>query len=452
MKPAYSLRIRLVMAALLWVLAGMVAAFFLLSSIFRQYALEQFHHELDVHVQELQRLARRDGDGRVRLAGPFSDPRYDLPRSGYYWEIKHGEQTVLRSPSLGDSALVMPKDPPEVGIRPHHHRIDGPTGQLFVMERLERGADAHLVRYLVGTDKRELDEMVRDFNQMLILALTGLGLVLLLAAAGLVYFGLAPFTRLAGALRQLRAGDTATVEGRFPREVTPLVDELNQLLDASRENLQQARIQAGNLAHGLRGALSVITDEAYQITDTPCRETSEAILAECKRMQRHIDHHLARARAAAVARMPGVRTPLSEAVETLARAIRRINQDSEVALTLDIEEGLCVALDPQDFDDILGNLLENAYRHAKSQVRLTARLSAERRVTLQIDDDGPGLPVEAFEVVLQPGARWDETRSGSGLGLAIVKEMVTIYEGALTLDHSPLGGLRVEIAMPGGGR
>ena len=451
MKPASSLRIRLIMAALVWVAAGMVAAYFLLSSIFRHHAETQFYHELDVHVEELQRLAHWQGD-EVNLVSPFSDPRYEVPRSGYYWQIKRGDEVALRSPSLGDSALVMPKDRPEVGVQPHRHRIEGPTGTLFVAERLERAANAEIVRFIVGTDKRELDEMVKSFNRILMLALAGLGVLLLAAAAGLVSLGLAPFEGLAKALRRLREGETSSVEGRFPREVTPLVDELNALLETGRENLKQARVQAGNLAHGLRGSLSVIADEAGNLADTPtCQAASGTILEETRRMQRHIDHHIARARAAALARMPGLRTPLGETVTALAAAMRRINTGSEITLELDVADGIYASCDPQDFSEILGNLVENAYRYARTTVRIAAHACHDGRdVCLTVDDDGPGLPIEAHEVVLQPGTRWDESRSGSGLGLAIVREMVTLYGGQLTLGESDLGGFQVKLTLPGG--
>lgn len=451
MRQASSLRVRLILAALIWVAAGMVAAYFLLASIFRYHAETQFYHELDVHVEELQRLARWEGRD-ARLASPFSDPRYEVPRSGYYWQIQRGDDVVLRSPSLSDSALIMPKDRPEVGIRPHRHRIEGPTGTAFVAERLERAANGDILRFIVGTDKRELDEMASSFNRILILALAGLGILLLAAAAGLVSLGLAPFSRLARSLRQLREGETSSVEGAFPREVRPLVDELNALLETGRENLKQARVQAGNLAHGLRGSLSVIADEAGHMAETPsCHKASGTILEETRRMQRHIEHHIARARAAATARMPGLRTPLAENTNALAAAMRRINVNSPVTLKLDIPDRLYATCDPQDYSEILGNLVENAYRYARSVVKVSARISShDGMVSLQVEDDGPGLPVEAHDVVLQPGARWDEARSGSGLGLAIVKEMVLLYGGQIKLEASAEGGLRIQLTLPGG--
>ncbi|MEQ8559745.1 MAG: HAMP domain-containing sensor histidine kinase [Henriciella sp.] len=451
MKSSSSLRIRLILAALIWVAAGMAAAYFLLSSIFRYHAETQFYHELDVHVEELQGLASWE-DRDVSLVSPFSDPRYDVPRSGYYWQIQRGEDVALRSPSLGKSALIMPEDRPEVGVQPHRHRVEGPTGTAFVAERLERAGDGEVLRFIVGTDKRELDAMVSSFNRILMLALAGLGILLLAAAAGLVSLGLAPFGRLAKSLRQLRAGETMSVEGDFPREVRPLVDELNALLETGRENLKQARVQAGNLAHGLRGSLSVIADEAGQLAETPtCQTASSTILEETRRMQRHIEHHIARARAAAVARMPGVRTPLAEAVQALAAAMRRINANSSVTLTLDVPENLYVACDPQDFSEILGNLVENAYRYARRSVHVSARFDEDgEMISLRVEDDGPGLPIEAHQVVLQPGARWDEARSGSGLGLAIVNEMVSLYGGQTKLEDASQGGLRVHLLLPGG--
>jgi signal transduction histidine kinase len=450
--PIKSLRIRLSLVATVWLTFGMIMAYFALSTIFRNHAEAQFYQQLDIHAQELQRLSGFSTDAPDSVAAKFSDPRYDMLESGYYWQIMTGESVITSSASLGGGALTMPLDEPGIAGEPHRHRFEGPTGTLLIVERVSgvnAGPREQVHRFIVGTDKRHLDAMVSGFNAMLRLALAGFGMILLISAIGLVWVGLAPFGRLIGSVKALREGEATQLTGQYPSEVEPLVNEMNALLEAGRETVKQSRIQAGNLAHGLKGPLTIIGSQAALLSERGDDDVSRAITEQCQKMRQHIDHQTARARAAAISRVPGLKTNLRQAAQNVSKALSQIHRDSGIELQLDIDQTLAVAVDPQDFNEILANLMDNAFKFATSQIILSAYLADAQRVTIKIEDDGAGLPEEAYGVVLQPGGRWDEHTPGSGLGLAIVADLVDLYRGQLELARSDMGGLLVSLSLPG---
>lgn len=447
MKFPNSLRFRLALAAGFWATIAMVAGFFVLSSIFRAHVTEQFYEELGVHVEELERLHSLDDEPPRTLQAQFSDPRYDLPLSGYYWEVRSTQGGGTVSASLvGRSIGQIPEDGRQPGDL-HSHRITGPTGPLLLVELAVPSLKGGLT-YIVGTDERHLERAVGEFDRVLIVSLVGLGGVLVASVLGFVTFGLAPFSALARAMRRVRSGEALRVEGRYPSEVQPLVSELNSMIVGQQESLQRARAHAGNLAHGLKGPLAIIADEAFQLEERGQVSASGVIAEQCRAMQLHIDHHIARTRAQAMARTPGIRSDVGTIVAGVASALSRLHAGSGVAIDCDVQPGLYCALDGQDLNELLANLVDNAFKFAKSRIVVHASKTNEATVRISIEDDGPGLPPEAHEVVFSPGARLDESRSGTGLGLAIVRDLVELYRGKIVLGQSPLGGLLVQLWLP----
>lgn len=441
-----SLRMQLVLASIAWAAIAMVAAFFVLSSIFRAHVTQQFYEELSVHVEELERLNLIHGAPSETLQARFSDPRYDVPRSGYYWEVRSSEGVQAASASLeGHSIGQIPKDARQPGDM-HSHRIVGPTGPLLLMELVSPSRQGGLT-YVVGTDERHLEQSVAEFDRTLVTSLAALGVVLVLTTLGFVTFGLAPFTALAGAMRRVRAGEADDVEGRYPSEVEPLITELNSLIRGQRESLQRARAQAGNLAHGLKGPLAIISDEVFQLDEKGQRTAALAISEQCRSMQVHIDHHIARARAQAMARTPGTRSDVCKVVNAIVVALTRLHAGSGVGIRHSVEPDLFVALDEQDLNELLANLVDNAFKFAASSIGIRA-FRAGGAVQIVVEDDGPGLPAEARELVFAPGMRLDESKPGTGLGLAIVRDIVELYRGEIQLKTSSTGGLAAELRLP----
>ncbi len=442
-----SLRVRLVAVAALWVVLAMVAGFFLLSSIFRGHVTQQFYGELAEHVEELERLNRVGEPASGSLQSKFSDPRYDAPLSGYYWEVRSPDGVAFASASLqGRSIGDIPTGGRQLGdMQPH--RITGPTGPLLVLELVSPLRQGSFT-YIVGTDERHLETSVAEFDRILTVSLAGFGIVLVFSVLGFVTFGLAPFTSLARAMRRVRAGETSSIEGRYPTEVQPLVTELNTMISGQRDSLQRARAHAGNLAHGLKGPLAIIADEAFELERRGEGAAGSLITEQCRAMQVHIDHHIARARAQAMARAPGTRSSLNAVMGAIAQALTRLHARREIRLERDEEPNLVVAVDEQDLNELLANIIDNAFKHAGSRVQIHAAAVDAAMVRISVEDDGPGLPPEAREVVFAPGMRLDETKPGTGLGLAIVRDLVELYRGEVALGRSKLGGLLVEVRLP----
>jgi signal transduction histidine kinase len=444
-----SLRKRLVMAATVWIAVGVVLLGVSIAAAFRKHVTRQFYDELASHLDELQRLAEISADGQVRLRGPLSDPNYDVPQSGYYWEIQRNGTILARSPSLQGPELRAPPDRPQ-DLGSHTHLINGPTGPLRIMDRLVwPDAAKPPIGFVIGADQRHLDSVLASFHATLAWSMAAFAAAMILAAAVLIFAALRPLATLSNRLARVRAGAERQLQGAFPSEVQPLVDELNGMIAASANLVQRARAQAGNLAHGIKTSLAVLTDEADRIEQKGLGGSAKLILEHCRRMQLQIDHQIARARAAALRAAPGVSASLPEVAGKVVSALGRLYEGRGLRIEQAIPPDVRLACDPQDLNEMLANVLDNACKHARSTVRLCISDASSPSVgEILVEDDGPGLPPEAWEVVFKTGERWDSREQGSGLGLAIVQELATLYGGSVSLDDSTLGGLKVRLPLP----
>ncbi len=461
-----SLRYRLLFGTLFWIAASILVAGWSLSGMFRQHVAAQFDAELATHLDQLTAHLTLDEAGHPRLALPLSDPRLSRPYSGCYWQIDQLEAAVgaapgpgqLRSRSLWDQVLVVPPDTPADG-EVHRHRIAGPEGRMLgMLERSVRIEDApdgqaRGFRLIVAADESQMTEPAARFSGALWLGLAVLGAGLVIAALVQVYVGLAPLRHLRAALGRLRSAEAQRLEGDFPDEIMPLIDDFNSVLAQNAEVIERARTQAGNLAHALKTPLSVIANAAGSREITHA-ELGRLVGEQVDVARRQIDYHLARAQAAATTRLPGVRTALAPLVEGMARAMRRIHAERQLELNVQsFPEATCFRGEGQDLQEMLGNLLDNACKWASRRVELSIGVSVNvgangALLTLTVDDDGPGLAADQRAAVMRRGVRADEQVPGSGLGLAIVDDLARLYGGKVELADSPLGGLRVVLTLP----
>ncbi len=471
-----SLRARLLLATVAAIAVALLLAGLLLDSLFRAEVLRQFRSALQQQLDQVTARLDFGADGRPQLnAALLSDPRWSRPYSGLYWQLDVAGAAAgaasLRSRSLWDFSLTLPADlPADGGV--HEHRVDGPQGsRLVVLERtLSDGSGASAGpaprwRLAVAADAAEAMAAMQRFQRTLVLSLLALWALLALAGWAQVGVGLAPLRALAGALQALREGRRSRLDGRFPAEVQPLVDDFNRVLDRNAEVVERARTQAGNLAHAIKTPLAVLQQAADAATDAqPPGDVAVAALAATVREQvgsarRQVDWHMAHARAAAQGGA-GQRTALAPVVSGLLRVLERVH--AERGLQLDnaaTDPALAFAGEAQDLHEILGNLLDNACKWAQRRVRVSAALAAapadgtpgsapQRRLCVWVDDDGPGIAAERRDAVLARGTRLDESVPGSGLGLSIALDLVRLYRGQLRLGTSPMGGLRAALDLP----
>lgn len=449
-----SLARRLVVLALGWSLAALVVVAVVLALLFQQASLRRFEQALGVLIDNL--IAGSTVEAGQAVAPAFTDARALRAYSGLYWTIgepdaKGGVVTLTpsRSRSLWDSEL---KTPPDLMARlradpsqPVAFDAPGPLPgeRLRAVARLATLEGRPYV-FLAAEDRRPIDRDVRNFIAATALAFALLGAGLMAAVVIQVRVGLRPLFDLRREVADVRRGKAERLQTIYPTELTPLADELNDLVAHNHETLERQRTHVGNLAHALKTPLSVMIAEAGQEPGP----LAAVVTRQAEVMRQQVDHHLRRARAAARAQGQGERTSVAEVLDELSHALDRVFQDKGLSIDWDAPEELFFLGERQDLLEIAGNAMENAGKWGRTRVRVRAEPSGADKLSLVVDDDGPGLPADQRATVIRRGERLDETAPGSGLGLSIVDELARAYGGTLGLDDSPLGGLRVAVELP----
>ncbi|HYB96720.1 MAG TPA: ATP-binding protein [Vicinamibacterales bacterium] len=259
--------------------------------------------------------------------------------------------------------------------------------------------------------------------------------------------GLASFDELRARLPGVREGKQSRLDGEYPSEVQPLVNDLNALLADREQRITKAQLKAGDLAHGLKTPLTLLNQQAERAREGGQRELAAAITQQIERMRRQIEYHLAHARASAAGGTPAARCHVLTSADALARTMLALHAERSLSLDCNVSHEHFVRAQREDFEEMLGNLVDNACKWARSRVTVQSTLEGGS-ITTTVDDDGPGLADALRETVLQRGVRADEAAPGSGLGLAIVADLVELYGGTITLTSSPLGGLRAILRLP----
>src|SRR6202021_942890 len=259
--------------------------------------------------------------------------------------------------------------------------------------------------------------------------------------------GLLPFGGLRRQLLCLGDGSGDRIEGTYPTEVQPLVNDLNSLLEHRERIVRRALAKAGDLAHGLKTPLAVVAQEAERLEAGGQHEIASTINLQVDRMRRQVDYHLTQARATTPGNAPGARCPVLASVEGLTRTLEKIYAARGLGIEVDISSAHFVRGQCEDLEEMLGNLLDNAFKWARSNVKIQS-VQKNGAVVLTGECDRPGLSPSIRDQVLQRGVRADEAAPGSGLGLAIVRDLAQLYEGTITLDDSPMGGLRASLWLP----
>jgi signal transduction histidine kinase len=441
---AGSLRLRLLLAAALSIAVALLLAGLALSLIFEDQVYRRVTSELENHFYQLAGGLEPGANGNLTITRPLADPRFELPLSGLYWQVSQsGGSEPLRSKSLWDEGLSLPDASDAQGV------MQGPSGVplYFIRRQITIDADGKEmpITVFVAVDKTEVDTPVSDFRWQILWSLGLIGAALMVAAWAQVSIGLSPLKRLSSLLSAMRRGETRRLEGSFPNEVAPLAGELNALLDAQEKTLDRARARAGDLAHGLKTPLTVLSAIARDIAERGLKKEACEIEEQAELIRLHVERQLARARLASGRTVAA--TPLKEAADRVVAAMKRSPRGDDIEWVNAIPADAKAAIEKQDLVELFGNLLDNGRKWAKTRVALSFADHA-----LIIEDDGPGVPQADLERIIERGHRLDEKTQGSGLGLAIVRDIAEIYGLDFDLSRSELGGLRIAINLSTAGK
>jgi len=443
-----SLRLRLAAGGIVAILVALAIAGFALILLFERHVTRTIGDDLDVYVKQLVAAIDSDAQGALVVSRTPADPRFADPLSGLYWQASDDRGQLLRSRSLWDTALDLPRDELSPGEL-HRHVISGPANaRLLVSERsvlLNIGERRVPVRVAVAADLARVSAVAAQFARDLAVALGLLGLALAIATSIQVGLGLRPLDALRRGVADIRSGQRKHLPADVPAEVKPLVEEVNGLIDAQEREIERSRSRAADLAHGLKTPLAALASDAARLRERGNEDIARDMEAVGDAMRRHVDRELARARARGTARrLGGVSTPLRPLVDSLIATLARTGAAQRLEFEACITGEPSTPLDRTDLAEVLGNLLENAARHAKGRVRIRADADAGPAIT--VEDDGPGIAPAERSRMLERGARLDERGDGAGLGLAIVQDVLSAYRWRLVLAGSELGGLKAVVA------
>ena len=426
-----SLRHRILLGSFLWLSLILLSAAIFLPEAVRRYLHDQLTDQATLHLDELSSLVEFTPEGTLLVQGRLSDPRFRKPYSGWYWQVQSGDQ-MLRSRSLWDARF-------DIGAG----ESPGNQDLLFSNRQLTFSWQTEPIQLTIAMDSQPTEQTFDVLTDGLMLALLAIGISAMLLIALQIHWSLRPMSTLQADLKSVRQGEADRLSGQYPEEVQPVVDDLNRLLFHYGELLERARHHTGNLAHALKTPLAVIVNE----TETLPENQQQVLNSALEQLQTRINYHLARARMAGTSKILAVDSCPADVVDALAMVFEKAYVSRDIVVINELDDRVRVAVEVRDLEEMLGNLLENAFKWATSQVRVYAE-QTDTSLWLFIDDDGPGLLPEQMNIVLQRGVRLDEQTPGSGLGLNIVQDIISSYRGVLALATSQSGGLQIQLQLP----
>ena len=433
---------RMIGIATLWIAVLLVGGGFALDRVLTRSIVNNFDAQLEFILNSMIAASEIGPEGEVLFTREPADQRFLEPYSGLYFQISGGEET-FPSRSLWDRRLDASVDHADFGM----HARNSDEFDLEPLRIVERDiilpdSDTRW-RFQVAQSREQVNQQISDLRGVLVQSFAALAIGLIIMAALQTVYGLWPLRRVRQEVVAIRTGRQQRVDEDFPREITPLVEEINELLAHSEAQAEEARRHAGNLAHALKTPLTVITNAATakdsDLDNIVCREATV--------MRRQVDHHLARARAIGRRASAQARSEVGKSLETIERAVSHLYDGTTIDVVGDRDA--FVRVERQDLDEMLGNLVENAAKYGSGRVFVTVERSAPM-VDIIIEDDGPGIPEAERSTIFARGKRLDTTgKPGTGLGLSIVQDVAEIYGGNVSLRESEdLGGLMVILSLP----
>lgn len=436
---------RILLLSLAWIAGLTLGGGLVLDRLVTATLIRNFDSQLAETLPIMIAAAEVDQAGDAYFNREPAEPRFAEPYSGRYWQVSAKGRADFRSRSLWDRTLALDLEKACLTLcTSRDERFEGEPLRVVEQDAIIPGSPT-IFRFAVAASAAPLDAEIATIRRTLWLALGVLALGLVALAALQASYGLQPLRRMSATIADIRAGRIRRApEADVPPEIAPLVAELNALLDHNAAMTEAARMHAGNLAHALKTPLSVLLNEAA--AESP--DLAATVRREASAMRRHVDHHLARARASARRASSQARAPVWPVLERLQRAVSRIYADRGVVIDLAGDRDAVFRGEAQDLEEMAGNLVDNAAKYGSGRVFVTVTSRGER-LELLVEDDGPGIPEGLGRQLFERGLRLDTSQPGTGLGLAIVRDIAEICGGTVRLGASEdLGGLAVVLDLP----
>ena len=434
-----SLNRRMILSASLVLAVFMVVTTLALDQAFFESARSARQERLLGQLYLLIAAAEVDERGQLTLPETLSESRFSLPGSGLYAVVSGQDGIVLWRSS---SALNV-RMPFQTQLAPGE-KVFVETPNYFVQSLGVKWAvgQAHYI-FSVGENRAEFNAQIRHYRQSLWTWLTALAALLLLAQAAVLRWGLRPLRNVTAELNAIEAGQQENLQGTYPKEIQRLTDNLNSLLRHEREQRKRYRNALGDLAHSLKTPLAVMR---AALSNEPA-QLSATVEEQVVRMDTIVNYQLQRASTAGMRELVATQVPLFSLAEKLVSALNKVYRDKSVQVDIAIDRTLCLVGDESDWMELLGNVLENAFKWCRTAIRFSASVQ-DGKLVLVIEDDGLGLESSQLNTILQRGARADEAVPGHGIGLAVVHDIVEAYQGHIALGRSRLGGAAITLTFP----
>lgn len=421
-------------------LAGLV-----LERSFRMSTLARAEEQLRPVVYSLMGAVESAADG-LHVPDPLPEPRLDQPESGLYaWISDPAGDVLWRSPSAVTGEVVAPRAPPD-GPAPGEFRFDEASraeGGLLWLSYAVIWEDPpeSVLTFQVAADPAPFHAAIASFRRNLFFGLGAVTLLFMLAQGLAVRWGLRPLRTMAQEVREMEEGRRRSLSAAYPVELTGLAHNLDRFVAHEERSRSRYRKAMEDLAHSLKTPLAVVRNALERVPPEPRGLLEEQL----HRMENTVAHQLSRASVTGPV-IVGRRIDVGAQVQRLLRALQTAYRDRGIEVEVHLDEPLHVRGDERDVMEILGNVLENAFKYTDSRVRVRGEVDGGLR--LRVEDDGPGIPETVRRTVLRRGTRVDEGRPGQGIGLAVVAELVTLYGGRLDIAGSDLGGAALTLELP----
>ena len=449
---SFSLRSRLVLVSTLVLVIALGLVGFALNAANYRGAVSSLQARMESYVYLVLAAMEVDADGRLQVEEEFSDPRLVQPGSGFYIYIegkdKDGEPGRWRSPSsLGlQWPVLAAQNPGQMTFTEPH---DGDPGFALRYGVGWQLPDGQIVPFTVSVmvNKEEILQQTSAFRLGLWRSLGVATVILVLSQVLIFFFGFRPLRKVASDVARVESGQAERLQGDYPRELEPLARNVNRLLETEKSNQDRIRNALDSLAHSLKTPLAVI-QAGLPLHGGDAESSMQNAVDE---MSRLIATRLERA-GTSTRRTLAQPVPVREQLQRILDSLQKVYSHKMIQTNVTMDEKLVFYGEKRDLLELMGNLLDNAFKYGKSQVRVSGEAldpdSPRPGLQLRIEDDGPGIDESQWEALLQRGSRGDEQVEGHGLGLAIVLELVTAYGGEVSIGHSKIGGAEILVSIP----